>query len=139
MKIKDVMHSGVEWVSPDAPIAAVATRMRDHNVGAIPVAEDGQLVGMITDRDVTVRAVAEGRDLAELSARDVMSTGVVSCRDTDEVEDAVRLMDSKQVRRLPVLNQDGDMVGMLSVVDIPQGRLREVSRTVLQPVSPHFF
>ena len=91
MKVKDVMHKGVEWVSPDTPVANVAKKMREHDIGAVPVGENDRLIGMITDRDITIRAVAEDKDLSQLTARDVMTSGIIYCRDTEEVGDATEI------------------------------------------------
>ena len=96
MKVKDMMHKGVECVSPDTAINAIAKKMRELDVGAIPVAADGKLVGMVTDRDITIRCVADGQDMSKVKAKDVMTSGVVYCRDNEDVEDAVRIMEGKQ-------------------------------------------
>jgi CBS domain-containing protein len=83
MKVKNSMHKGVQWVSPDTPVTALAAAMREQDIGAIPVGENDRLVGMVTDRDIAVRAVANGRDISALTARDVMTNGIVWCRDSD--------------------------------------------------------
>ena len=118
MKVKDMMHKGVECVSPDTAINAIAKRMRELDVGAIPVAADGKLVGMVTDRDIAIRCVADSQDISKVNAKDVMTSGVVYCRDNEDVEDAVRIMEGKQLRRLPVLNEAMQMVGMVSLGDV---------------------
>src|SRR4029453_17518109 len=114
MKVKDMMHKGVACVSPDSAIDAVAKKMGELDVGAIPVASDGALVGMITDRDITVRCVTGNETMSKIMAKDVMTSGVVYCRDNEDVEDAVRIMEGKQIRRLPVLDEAMQMVGMVS-------------------------
>ncbi len=135
MKVKDVMHKGVEWVSPDTPVANVAKKMREHDIGAVPVGENDRLVGMITDRDITIRAVAEDKDFSKLTARDVMTSGIIYCRDTEEVDDAARIMESKQVRRLPVIDENKRMVGMVAIGDISQSR--DLTGEVMKAVSTH--
>ena len=105
MKVKDMMHKGVECVSPETEISAVAKRMRELDVGAIPVATNGALVGMVTDRDITIRCVADHESISKVKAKDVMTSGVVYCRDNEDIEDAVRIMKGKQIRRLPVLDE----------------------------------
>ncbi len=135
MKVKDVMHKGVEWVSPDTPVANVAQKMREHDIGAVPVGENDRLVGMITDRDITIRAVAGDKDLSKLTARDVMTSGIIYCRDTEEVDDAARIMESKQVRRLPVIDENKRMVGMVAIGDISQSR--DLTAEVMKAVSSH--
>ena len=83
MKVKKMMHKGVEWVSPDTTVTALAKKMQQSDIGAIPVGEDDRLIGMVTDRDITVRGVVSGKDLAKLTARDVMTAGVIYCRDSE--------------------------------------------------------
>ena len=135
MKVKDMMHKGVECVSPDTAINAVARRMRELDVGAIPVASNGALVGMVTDRDIAIRCVAES--MSKIKAKDVMTSGVVYCRDNEDVEDAVRIMEGKQIRRLPVLNEAMQMVGMVSLGDVSHALPRDITGEVAKAVSAH--
>jgi CBS domain-containing protein len=137
MKIKDVMHRGTEWVSPQTPIAEVAQRMRDHDIGAIPVGDKDRLIGMVTDRDICCRGVADGQNISSLTARDVMSEGIFYCRDGEDLEDALRIMEQKQVRRLPVIDDNKRMVGMLSLGDIGDAASHELSGEVMAAVSAH--
>lgn len=137
MKVKEAMHNGVEWAAPQTPIPEIARRMRDLDIGAIPVGENDRLIGMVTDRDIACRAVANGADLGTLTARDVMSKGIFYCRDSEELEDAVRIMEQKQVRRLPVINDQKRMVGMLSLGDIADATPHELSGEVVAAVSAH--
>jgi CBS domain-containing protein len=137
MKVKELMHQGVTWVEPDTLVSTVAEKMRDEDIGAVPVGENDRLIGMVTDRDIAVRAFANGHDVAKLTARDVMSKGMIFCRDTEEVDDAVRIMEQKKVRRLPVINEDKRMVGMLSIGDISAGAPQSLSGEVMKAVSAH--
>ncbi|HXF54064.1 MAG TPA: CBS domain-containing protein [Hyphomicrobiaceae bacterium] len=137
MKVKDAMHQGVEWVSPDTPVSEVARRMRDLDIGAIPVGENDRLIGMVTDRDIACRAVAEGRDPARTSAREVMTKGIVYCRDNEELGDALRIMEQKKLRRLPVINDKKRMVGMLSLGDIAHSASRELTGEMVSAVAEH--
>ena len=137
MKVKDAMHKGAEWAEAATPIAAIAKKMRDHDVGAIPIGENDRLIGMITDRDIALRTVAEGKDASKLTARDVMSKGIVYCRDTEDVEDAVRIMEQKKIRRLPVLNEKKRLVGMLSIGDVSHSTSQQISGATLKAVSAH--
>jgi CBS domain-containing protein len=137
MKVKDVMHKGAEWIAPQTALADVARRMRDLDIGAIPVGENDRLIGMVTDRDITCRGVADGQDWTKLTARDVMSKGIVYCNDTEELEDALRIMEQKQVRRLPVINDQKRMVGMLSLGDVADAAPHELSGEVMAAVSAH--
>jgi len=83
MQVKEAMHAGVECVEPDTPVSTIAQKMRDLDIGAVPVCEKDRLVGMITDRDITCRAVVKGADLSKLIAGNVMTKGIVYCRDTE--------------------------------------------------------
>ena len=136
MKVQDMMHKGVECVSPDTAINAIAKRMRELDVGAIPVAADGKLVGMVTDRDIAIRCVADSQDISKVNAKDVMTSAVVYCRDNEDVEDAVRIMEGK-LRRLPVLNEAMRMVGMVSLGDVSHALPRDITGEVAKAVSAH--
>jgi CBS domain-containing protein len=137
MKVKDVMHGGAEWIAPQTPVTDIARKMRDLDIGAMPVGENDRLIGMVTDRDISCRGVANGKDTRSLTARDVMSKGIVFCRDTEELEDAVRIMEQRQVRRLPVINDRKRMVGMLCLGDIANAAPHAVSGEVIASVSAH--
>jgi CBS domain-containing protein len=122
MKVKDAMHKGVDWVNPDTPIAEIAKLMREHDIGCIPIGEDDKLVGMVTDRDIVCKGVANGKfDASRALARDVMTEGIHCCREDDDLAKAVHHMEALQVRRLPVINKNKRMVGMISLGDV--GRL----------------
>jgi CBS domain-containing protein len=136
MKVRDLMHKGVEIMAPDTPVTKLAKMMREKDIGAIPVGANGKLLGMVTDRDITVRAVANGKDLSQLTAQDVMTKGVVCCRDTDKVRDVLQIMEKKQIRRVPVTDENERVVGMVSLGDISQG-LPGKAREVLQAVAAH--
>jgi CBS domain-containing protein len=131
------MHKGAEWVGPDTPIRDVAKKMRDLDVGSIPVGENDKLIGMVTDRDITCRALANGKDVSKLTARDVMTKGIIYCRDNEELDDALRIMETKKVRRLPVINEQKRMVGMLSFGDISHAASHELSGELMAAVSEH--
>ena len=137
MQVKDAMHKGAEWVGPETPVIEVAKKMRDLDVGSLPVGENDRLVGMVTDRDVTCRGVANGRDWTRLTAREVMSNGIIYCKDTEDLEDALRIMEQKQVRRLPVIDDKKRMVGMLSLGDVAHAASHELSGEVVAAVSAH--
>jgi CBS domain-containing protein len=137
MKVKDMMHKGVEYVAPNARLHMIAKKMRDADIGAIPVCDDGRAVGMVTDRDIAIRALANGKDISKIEARDVMSRNVISCRDSEEAEDALRVMESKKIRRLPVVNDAEKLIGMISLGDISHALSREVTGKVTKAVSAH--
>ena len=86
MKVKEAMHKGVEWGGPDTPVIELAKLMRKHDIGAIPIGENDQLVGMVTDRDIVCKGLAEESNPAHLSARDVMTPGIHCCRDDDDLD-----------------------------------------------------
>lgn len=137
MKVKETMHSGVTWVAPNAPISEIAKKMRDQDIGAIPVGENDRLVGMVTDRDIACRGLADGRDVTRLTASDVMSRPIVFCRADDDVEDAVHTMEQKKIRRLPVIDEKKRMVGMLTLGDISQRVPQALAGEMIQAVSGH--
>ena len=118
MKAYELMHKRAECLSATTPITAIARKMKEDGIGAVVIIENGQLVGMVTDRDLICRAIAGGRDLSKVTARDVMTKGLVCCHETDEAEEARRLMKSRHVHRLAVLDQNKGMVGMLRLEDV---------------------
>jgi CBS domain-containing protein len=138
MKVKDVMHKGVDWVSPDTPITEIAKLMRDHDIGAIPIGEDDRLVGMVTDRDIVCKGLANGSfDADRATARDVMTEGIHCCREDDDLGKAVRHMETLQIRRLPVINKSKRMVGILSLGDIGQSAPEPLLSEWLKSISAH--
>jgi CBS domain-containing protein len=137
MKVKEMMHKGAEYVAPNAKLQVIAKKMRDYDVGSIPVCEGGKIVGMVTDRDIAVRALADGQDVSELEAKHVMSEDVVFCRDTEEAEDAIRIMEDNRIRRLPVLNEAKKLIGMVSLGDISHALSQELTGEVTRAVTAH--
>jgi CBS domain-containing protein len=137
MKVKEMMHKQAEWVSPQTPVAAIAKKMQQHDIGAIPVGENDRLIGMVTDRDIALRAVANGKDISSLTARDVMSKGITWCRDSDDATEAARIMESKKIRRLPVIDANKRMVGMLSLGDMSHSASQRVVAELVKGVSAH--
>jgi CBS domain-containing protein len=117
MKVSEAMTRNVEIIDSGQPIQQAAQRMCDMDVGSLPVGENDRLVGMITDRDIAVRGVAEGKG-PETKIRDVMSTDVKYCFDDEEVDDVLQNMGDLQVRRLPVVNRDKRLVGIISLGDL---------------------
>ena len=119
MRVNEVMTRGVECTRPDATLREAAGRMKDLDVGSLPVCgENDRLVGMITDRDVTVRSTAGGADPNQARVRDVMTPDVVYCFDDQDVAEAGRVMKEHQIRRLVVLNRDKRLVGIVSLGDL---------------------
>jgi len=118
MLVSEVMTRRVECVHPDANLQEVAAKMKSLDIGPIPVCDNDRLVGMVTDRDITVRATAEGEDPKVIRARDIMTPEVVWCFEDEDVSEASRKMKEKQVRRLVVLNRDKRLVGIVSLGDL---------------------
>ena len=137
MKVKDVMHKGAISVEPNTSVREIAKRMRTDDVGAIPVKANGHLVGIVTDRDITCRALADSGDIAKMTAKDVMSTDVACCSPDDDIEVAIEFMEAKQIRRLPVTDSHKTMIGMLSLGDISHKVSKDLSGEVLRAVSGH--
>lgn len=123
-QVKDVMSPNYKWMAPDSPVAQVAQAMRDMDVGFMPLAENDKMIGMVTDRDITVRAIAEGKDPAKTQARDVMTPKTYYCYDDQDVEEVCNNMGEIQVRRLPVVNRDKRLVGIVSLGDLSQSASR---------------
>ena len=115
-RLSEVMTRNVQVISPDATIREAAQQMRGGDFGMLPVGEDDRMIGAISDRDIAIRAIAEGKE-STTTVRDVMSEGVVWAYDTDSIEDAARLMSEHQVRRLPVVNSDKRLVGIVALGD----------------------
>ena len=116
--IKDVMTSNPRTVEADAQVVEAARIMRDEDTGIVPVVESGRLTGTVTDRDIVVRLIAEGRDAQSASVRDVASTDLVTVDPQQDLDEALRLMAQHQVRRLPVVEEDGRLVGIIAQADV---------------------
>ena len=118
MQIKDIMSKDVEVVSPDTPLQEVAKKMQSRDCGCVVVVKDDRLVGMITDRDLALRCIADAHHPAETTAEKVMTAEILYCRDTDEADAVARNMAQNKVRRLPVLNAEKRLVGIVSLGDL---------------------
>lgn len=137
MKVKQAMHPGASWIDPDAPLTDLAERMRKEDIGAIPVGENDKLIGMVTDRDIVIRGLIGKADPLQLTARDVMSEPIMFCHANEDLEDAVRIMERKQIRRLPVIDEHRRMVGMLSLGDVAAQVPASLASEALRAVSAH--
>jgi len=142
MQLKDIMTSKPECIRPDATLQDAARKMRDLDVGPLPVCgEDDRLAGMITDRDIAVRAVAEGKDPKTTTVREAMTGEIVYGFEDQDVDDAARVMEQRQIRRLVVLNRDKRMVGIVSLGDVATGcggrqKAGEILQEVSEPALP---
>jgi CBS domain-containing protein len=136
MKIREVMTRAVETVRPDQTLQEAAAKMKSLDVGPIPVTEGDRLVGMLTDRDIVVRAVAEGRDSRTTKVRDAMTSDVVCCKEDDDVKDAAAKMKDRQIRRIVVVDAQQRVAGIVSLGDIAVDTSDEkMSGQVLEEVS----
>lgn len=135
MLVREVMTRNVEVVHPDDTLQEAAEKMKELDIGPLPVCDDGKLVGILTDRDIAVRAVAEGQDPWTDKVRDVMTPEVVSCCADQDVADAVRLMKEKQIRRLVVLDNEKRLVGILSLGDVALHTSEQLAGATLEEVS----
>ena len=141
MELRDIMTRNVEVISGDASLKEAATKMKTIDVGFIPVCDGDRLQGILTDRDITIRATADGRDPTKTKVADVMSTDVAYCLEDQEVDEAVSLMEARQIRRLPVLNLDKHLVGIVSLGDIAvhagdRDMAGETLEEISQPAAP---
>ncbi|MCF7892438.1 MAG: CBS domain-containing protein [Candidatus Omnitrophica bacterium] len=128
------MTQGAEVVSPSASIQKAAKKMKEANIGAIPVCE-GKLQGMVTDRDIVINAVSEGSNPAETAVSEVMSKGAEWIHEDEAVEKACQKMEQKQIRRLPVINHQKELVGMLALADIATEAKGEKAAETLEEIS----
>jgi CBS domain-containing protein len=121
MKAREIMSRNPTCVTPDTPLVDAARLMKDENIGVVPVVESSnsrRLVGVLTDRDIAIRAVAEGRDGASTSVGHIMSTDVQTSAPDDSVNDVMTLMGSEQIRRIPIVDERGEIVGIIAQADI---------------------
>ncbi len=138
MKVKEVMHKGVDWVSPDTPVTEIAKLMKEHDIGCIPVGEDDHLVGMVTDRDIVCKGLAAMNfNAARAMARDVMTSGIHCCREDDDLAKAMHHMETLGVRRLPVINKSKRMVGMISLGDVSHSAGAELLSGCVKSLAAH--
>ena len=135
MKVHEIMTAHARCVGPDNTLVEAAGLMRELDVGALPVCDNDRLAGMVTDRDITLRGVANGRDPNTTAIRDVMSPGIVYVFADQEVEEVARVMEERQVRRLPVLNREKRLVGIVSLGDIAISSNPAFSGMALRDVS----
>jgi CBS domain-containing protein len=137
MKVKEIMTKSVETIAPDMPIQEAADRMRSLDVGVLPVSKGDRLVGILTDRDLTIRAVAQGKDPKRTPVQEAMTVDFVYCFEDQETEEAERIMEKNQIRRLPVLSDSKLLVGIVSLGDLAtktdERRAGETLEKVSQP------
>lgn len=136
MQISDIMTRNVQVIAPESTLDEAARMMRDLDIGGLPVCSQDRLAGFITDRDIVVRAIAEGESPESCKVSDVMSSQLVWCYEDSDVEEAGKLMEEKQVRRLAVVDRNKKLVGILSLGDLAvEGQDDDFAGEVLEQVS----
>jgi CBS domain-containing protein len=133
--IREVMTKSPEVIRPEATLAEAAKKMDELNVGSLPVCDGERLVGYLTDRDITVRATAAGDDPKGRTVSDTMTREVLYCRDDQPVRDAAELMRTRQIRRLPIINSDKKLVGIVALGDLATDLPEQTSGDILEAVS----
>ena len=138
MQAKEVMTGNIKMIPSNTTLQAAADMMRKMDIGILPVAEDGRLVGTLTDRDIAVRAVAKGSDPKSTAAQEVMSREVISCYEDQDARDVARVMEENKVRRVVVVNRNNEAVGLISIDDLAvHPETRALADEVVQQFSKH--
>ena len=133
MKLSEIMTREVEIIQPDDPLRVAAKKMRDRDIGFLPVCDGETLLGVLSDRDITIRALADGMDVNIMLGRDLMTTPAIYCFEDQDVSEAAKIMAENQIRRLVVLSRDDKrLVGVISLGDLARN---DLSGKVLQKVS----
>ncbi len=136
MIVRDIMSRDVEVIHPDSVLQEAAGKMKSLDVGSLPVCDNRRLLGMVTDRDITIRAVAAGRDPKSTPVREAMTPELIYCYEDETLSEAAKLMERHQIRRLPILNRDKHLVGIVALGDIAVDSGNEkLSGTILEEVS----
>jgi CBS domain-containing protein len=135
MQVSQILTRDVETIRPDTSVKEAAQRMRSGDIGSLPVCDGRRLLGMVTDRDITIRITAEGRDAAITTVMEAMTPDVTFVFEDQDVQDAARIMKDQQIRRLPVLSRDRQLVGILSLGDVAVAGDDRTSGDTLQRIS----
>ena len=135
MQVNQVMTATVKVAQPEDSVRNIARSMAELNAGVIPVTSEGEVIGMITDRDIVIRAIGAGLDPDSTTARDVMTAEVHFCYEDDDVEEVFQSMSEWQIRRLPVFNLDKKLVGIVSLGDIAQSAAASQAGETLRDIS----
>jgi CBS domain-containing protein len=133
--VRDIMTKDVQTITPDTTLRDAAQMLKSRDIGSVPVVDGRKVVGVLTDRDIAIRGVAEGRDPASTKASEAMSKDVVAVRETDELQEAERLMHDQQIRRLPVVDDQGELVGYLAMAKVARNESSAQAGKVIQGVS----
>ena len=136
MKLSEIMTREVEIIQPDDTLRLAAQKMRDRDIGFLPVCDGDSLMGVLSDRDIAIRALADGMDINVMLGRDLMTTPAIYCFDDQDVTDAAKLMGENQIRRLVILGRESErVVGVISLGDLARKGIIDISGQVLQRVS----
>ncbi len=138
MRVAEVMTRGFDPVAPTATVQDAATQMAEFDVGAVLIGDEEALVGILTDRDILLRVVVEGRHPAEVVVKDVMSASLFACNEDDAIEAVLAEMRERQIRRMPVYDEQGKAVGVVALSDLANGfsgpeQIREALRNISEP------
>jgi CBS domain-containing protein len=134
-KIREVMTTNPRTVEPTTPIVDAARMMRDEDIGPIPIVENSQCTGILTDRDIVLRVVAEGRDPTTTTVSEVASRDLITIDPEQTLDEAARLMAQHQVRRLPVCEEDGNLVGIIAQADLALTASEKTTGEVVEEIS----
>ena len=134
--ISSVMTRDVEVIRPNESIQRAAQMMKEFDIGALPVCDGKRLLGMITDRDITLRSTADGKLPADVSVADVMSEQIIYCTEDETTEDVMDQMGECQVRRLPVINDQKELVGIVSLGDLATRQSSDTDKTLREISAP---
>jgi CBS domain-containing protein len=133
--IRELMSANPCTIEGDKPVAYAAKMMKDEDVGLAPVVEGDRLVGTLTDRDIVIRVVAEGKDPQSVTVREVASTDLVTIDPQQDLDEALRLMASNQIRRLPVVEEDGRLVGVIAQADVAREAKEKQTGQLVEDIS----
>ena len=136
MKLSEIMTQDVEIIQPDDTLRLAAQKMRDRDIGFLPVCDGESLMGVLSDRDIAIRALADGMDINVMLGRDLMTTPALYCFDDQDVTEAAKVMGDNQIRRLVILGRENErVVGVISLGDLVRRGITDLSGQVLQKVS----
>lgn len=138
MQVAEIMTRHTEVVPSNLPLKEAAQKMQQLDVGTLPIRDGDRLIGILTDRDITIRATAQGRDPAQTEVREVMTPQVIYCFEDQDVSEVAKLMQEKQIRRLPILSREKRLVGIVSLGDLAvhSGEEKVISKTIKEVSAP---
>ncbi len=135
MKLKEIMSQNLQIVAPNTFLQEAAQRMREIDAGPMPVVENRKPIGILTDRDIVIRAVAEGKDSTKTKVSEIMTHEIISCSEDQEIEEGAQLMANKQVRRLMITNKNEELVGIVSLGDLATYINKSIAGETLEEIS----